>query len=94
MLILSLVVATLAVARITRLLTEDQLARSYRRWVIGRYGEESMLSYMAHCNWCTSFWVALPIMPAAVAWPTWYTVAALAPFAASMLTGMLLEGRK
>jgi hypothetical protein len=93
-LILSLVVATLAVARLTRLLTEDRLALAYRRWMVRKYGEESLLAYMAHCPWCTSFWIALPIMPVAVAWPTWYTVAVFAPFAASMLTGMLLEGRK
>jgi hypothetical protein len=90
-LILSVVMATLAVARLTRLLTEDQLTVKYRQWVVRRWGEDSLLSYFAHCQWCTSFWIALVVMPPAVLFPNKWVIAALAPWAASMVTGVLSE---
>jgi hypothetical protein len=100
MLALYLILAVLAVARVTRLLTEDRLALAYRRWVTRRYGEESLRAYLAHCPWCTSIYVALPVMPATVfvAAPTLGLVAKiamslLAVGAASMLTGLLLNGK-
>jgi hypothetical protein len=93
-LVLSLVVAVLAVARITRLLTEDRLALGYRRWIVNRYGEDSLPAYLAHCPWCTSIYVGLPIMPLAALWPHRILIAILAVPAASMLTGLLLERQK
>jgi peptidoglycan/LPS O-acetylase OafA/YrhL len=90
-LIVSLIVATLTVARVTRLLVDDQLTTGYRRWVIQRWGDLSWQSYLAHCPWCTSIWVALPTMPAAVIWPNKWVVAALAVPAASLVTGLISE---
>jgi hypothetical protein len=90
-LVLSMVVGVLAVARITRLLVEDQLMIKYRRWVVTRWGEDSLQSYFAHCSWCTSFWVALPVMPVAVLFPDEWVIAALAPWAASMIVGLISE---
>lgn len=84
-----LVVAMLAVARITRLLVEDELLVGYRRWVVKRFGEASKITYLAHCPWCTSIWVALPIMPVSVLWPTKWLLAILAIPAASMIAGLL-----
>jgi hypothetical protein len=89
MLIIALIVGTLAVARITRLLTEDRLTVSYRRWVVNTWGENSMPAYLVHCPWCTSVWVAAPIMPAAVLYPNLWVIAALAIPAASYITGRL-----
>lgn len=60
--LLSLVLATLAVARVTRFLTEDRLTLGYRRWMVGKWGEDSLPAYLAHCPWCTSLWVAAPVM--------------------------------
>ena len=91
MLVLSMVVGVLAVARITRLFVEDQLMVGFRQWVVRRWGDSSLLSYFAHCQWCTSFWVGLVIMPLAVLLPNVWVIAALAPFAASMVTGLLAE---
>ena len=98
-LILSLVVATLAVARVTRFLTEDFLAVGYRRWVVNRWGENSKMAYLVHCPWCTSIWVALPIMPAAVfisvpmnLWAC--LVAVLSIPAASLVAGHLQSGKE
>ncbi len=93
-LILSLVVATLAVARITRLLTEDFLTVGYRRWVVNRWGAESKASYLVHCAWCTSIWVALPIMPIAVLFPGLWTIGILSIPAASLVAGHLQSGKE
>lgn len=89
MILLSLAVATLAVSRVTRLLTEDKLALGYRRWIVNRFGADSMISYLAHCRWCTSFWVALLAMPPAAIWPNKWVIAAYAALAASHIAGLL-----
>jgi hypothetical protein len=65
MVLLSFVLLTLAVARLTRLVKGDQLTLGFRRWVIEKYGAESLQAYLVHCSWCTSMWVA---MPAGIAW--------------------------
>lgn len=91
MLFVCLAVATLAVARITRLLVEDQLAYRYRRWVVRRFGEDSLPAYLVHCPWCTSIYVALAVMPPAVFWPGRLTLAVLSVPAASLLTGLILD---
>lgn len=87
--ILSLVVATLAVARLTRLLTTDRLTVRYRRWVVDRWGMDSKASYLVHCAWCTSFWIALPILPVAALWPNKWVIGVLAAFGASYIAGIL-----
>lgn len=94
MLILSLVVATLAVARITRLFVEDELLVGYRRWIIRRWGEDGKMAYLAHCPWCTSIWVSAPIMPAAILWPNKWLIAVLLIPAASMVSGLILTSRE
>ena len=86
-----MIVAVLAVARITRLLVEDQLTVGYRRWVVNHWGEQSKMAYLAHCPWCTSIWVAMPVMPIATIWPNKWIIAALAIPAASMLSGLMLD---
>lgn len=91
MLILTMVVATLAVVRITRLLVDDQLTNFYRLWVDNHWGSNSWQSYLVHCPWCTSVWVAALIMPVAVLLPSIWLIAALSIPAASMVTGLLLD---
>lgn len=95
MIVVSLVVAALAVARVTRFLTEDFLTVGYRRWVVTRWGPDSKMSYLVHCPWCTSIWIALPVMPAAALFPNVWVIAALAIPAASMVAGLLsLPGKE
>jgi hypothetical protein len=91
MLIVSLVVATLAVARVTRFIVDDQLSIGFRRGVMNRWGEDSWQSYLVTCPWCVSVWIALPVMPVAVLWPNQWVIAALSIAAASMVTGLLLD---
>lgn len=95
MIVVSLVVAALAVARVTRFLTEDYLTVGYRRWVVTRWGPDGKMSYLVHCPWCTSIWVALPVMPVATFFPNIWLIAVLAIPAASMVAGLLaLPGKE
>jgi Protein of unknown function (DUF1360) len=89
MLITSLVLAVLAVARLTRLLVSDKLTLGIRQRVVREWGIDSKFSYLIHCPWCMSVWVALLVMPPAVLWPNRWVIAALAIPAASYVTGFL-----
>ena len=89
-----MVIGFLAVARVTRLLVEDQLTNRYRLWVVKRWGEASWQSYLAHCPWCTSIWIGAAIMPVAVLLPNIWVVAAFSIPAASMVTGLLVDRGK
>ena len=94
MLIVSLIVAALTVARITRLLVEDKIMVGYRQWAVKKWGSESLAAYFVHCPWCTSFYVGLPIAPVAVFFPYPWVVAIMLPFAYSMIAGLLLDREK
>jgi hypothetical protein len=61
----SLLLITVAVARVTRLIAADRITVGLRRWVVNRWGEESEAAYLIHCRWCASIWIALP---AAIVW--------------------------
>lgn len=91
MLVVSLIVGVLAVARVTRLLVEDKLAVGYRQWVVKKWGAQSLAAYLAHCVWCTSIWVAIPVMPVATLFPNVWVISVLAIPAASMICGLLLD---
>lgn len=88
---MSLIVATLAVARVTRFLVDDRLSDFYRRWVVNKWGPDSKPSYLVHCPWCTSIWIALIIMPAAALWPNIWVITAFSIPAASMVAGLLID---
>lgn len=65
--ILVWVLAVGATARLTRLLTVDELplvARP-RDKIIDRYGTDHWLSYLVTCPWCLGMWVAAAVFPAA-----------------------------
>ena len=85
----SMLVGMLAVARLTRLLVDDEITVSIRRWVIKRWGEESKLTYFIHCPWCTSIWIGALVMPPAVLFPYVWVVVLLAVPASSMVAGLL-----
>jgi hypothetical protein len=92
MLMLNLIVATLAVTRITRLFTTDKITVGYRRWVINKWGAESWQSVLAHCDWCFSIWVSLIVIPAVVLLSGGsLLLAALSVPAASYVTGFLIS---
>jgi len=94
MLLLTLVIGVLAVMRITRLLVEDRLLLGYRRWAVNKWGNDSLPAYLAHCPWCTSIWVAIPVMPVAAIWPNKWVLAGLLIPAASMITGLVADRKE
>src|SRR6185369_14912832 len=53
------VVLTLAVARVTRLVTIDRITVGIRRWAVHRFGESSNIAYLLNCPFCVGFWVSL-----------------------------------
>jgi hypothetical protein len=90
----SLVLLTLAVARISRLIKDDRILLRFRRWVVNKYGEDSSATYFVHCQWCISIWVAFPaaIIWALVLlpWQQWW-LAVPAALAMSYVTGLLSQ---
>lgn len=91
MLILSLVIAALAVARLARLVADDEITVGFRRWVVNRFGVHSLLTKLVHCApWCMSMWFSL-LMPVAVLFPNIWVVAVLSVPAGSMLAAMILQ---
>ncbi|WP_282775879.1 hypothetical protein [Nocardia sp. CC201C] len=50
-----------AIARLTRLVTDDYLTRGLRVFVIRRTGADSILTYLVTCAWCLSVWVAAAV---------------------------------
>ena len=54
---LALLILALATARGTRLIVEDYITEPIRKSVIRKFGEESKVTYLVHCVFCTSIWV-------------------------------------
>ncbi len=88
--LLVLVLFTLTVARLTRLITTDKLLEPLRNWVTQKRGPDSQLTYLVHCTWCTSMWIAFAGAPFAV-WLSGvdWSWTALIALAASHVTGLL-----
>lgn len=92
MLMLNVLVAMLAVARLTRLVTDDRITIKMRLWAVNKWGKESWQSYYIHCAWCVSMWVSLLVMPAVVLLSGGsLLLAALTVPAASYVTGFLIS---
>ncbi|MBF6298217.1 hypothetical protein IU459_11765 [Nocardia amamiensis] len=80
-----------ATARLTRLITDDYIARHLRVLVIKRTGHDSELSYMMTCPWCLSPWLgAIVVTLSEVAhyhgWDEWFLLPA-AVLSVSWLVG-------
>lgn len=58
-----LILAVLATARLTRLVTEDKLLEPFRFWLARRWPADSKRLYLFHCPWCFGMWVALVVAP-------------------------------
>lgn len=68
----TLILAALATARLTRMVTSDRITLALRRWLlrklVGRYGEDHLLPYLIVCDWCVSIYVGAGVTAA------WVTV--------------------
>lgn len=93
---LSLVLMTLAVARVTRLITTDVLFEDPRGWAVRRILSPGItplrhkIAYLLTCQWCASVYVGAA---GAGAWYAWQGTMAFmvitAALAASYVTGFL-----
>ncbi|WP_078872267.1 hypothetical protein [Streptomyces sp. NRRL S-337] len=57
-----------ATCRITRFITKDKLAAGFRIWMADRFGDESKVTYLINCCWCTSTWVGASVAAFAQRW--------------------------
>ena len=85
---LVVLVAVLAVYRLTMLVTADEITRPLRdRLVVAAPGR---FDYLLECPWCASIYVAPPVMASAYwwsdGWGWWLTAGSLA---ASAVTGII-----
>jgi hypothetical protein len=87
---LKLLVNSLAAFRITRLVTQDTITGKIRERLIEKFGEESPLSELIQCNWCTGVWVAGGVTVASRLFPkTWEKTATMLAYAA--ITGIIAD---
>jgi hypothetical protein len=90
-LVLVMVTAVLAVARLAALIADDEITVSLRRRVVERFGANSLPTKLVHCApWCMSMWFAIFTMPIAVIWPNRWVLAVLSIPAGSMVAAMIL----
>lgn len=54
---LTALLAVIATARITRLITTDRITQAPRRWLVQRLPEHSLAAYLIVCDWCASVYV-------------------------------------
>lgn len=68
----TLILAALATARLTRMVTTDRITLAPRKWLlrrlVHRYGEDHLLPYLVVCDWCVSVYIGAGITAA------WVTV--------------------
>lgn len=86
--LITLLVAALATARVTRLITADRITEPPRMWLLLRLDPEGLGSYLVTCAWCVSVYVGAGA--AALLWfgPSW-TVWPLSALAFSYVAGWL-----
>lgn len=94
------VLVTLALSRLTRILTIDKISEPFRLWIAERRPEGSQLTYLLFCPWCLSVWLAAPAWTAlylatpfgdataATGLPWWVTIPTLT-LLTSYITGLL-----
>lgn len=90
----TLLLAMLATARLTRLVTTDRIFLAPRAWalrgLIRRYGEDHLLSYLLVCDWCVSVYTGGAVAYAwVVAGETLWFQAPVAALALSYAAGWL-----
>lgn len=89
--IAQLIIVTLAVARVTQLVTDDVILDDVRGRLLARLEDHDKLSYLVTCPKCAGFWVTVLWVGAWAIWPIGTTIAALPwAVAAAALTVNLL----
>lgn len=86
--LITLLVAALATARLTRLITTDRITERPRMWLLMRLDPEGLGAYLVTCSWCVSVYVGAGAATLVWAGPSW-TVWPLGAFAFSYVAGWL-----
>ena len=91
MLVFTLFVAALAVARLARLVADDTITVGFRRFVVKHNGPDGWFTKLVHCApWCMSVWFSI-LMPVVLFWHNQWVLAALLIPAGSMAAAILLN---
>lgn len=90
----TLILAALAVARLTRMVTTDRITQAPRerllRYLISKYSEDALVVYLIICDWCVSVYVAAGVTAAWIlAGDTLWFQAPAAALALSYVAGFL-----
>lgn len=96
MTVISLALAALATARLTRMVTTDRIFLAPRvrllRALVRRHGEDGLMPYLVTCDWCVSIYTGTSVAAAWVAWgDTRAFLAVAAALAFSYVAGYLAE---
>ena len=76
---LTLLSDTLAVYRLTKLITDDKITEDLRDLIFEKLPRGHKLQYLITCGWCVSIWAALAI----------FTLRKLSPETADFLSAVL-----
>jgi hypothetical protein len=76
---LTLLSDTLAVYRLTKLVTDDKITEDLRDLIFEKLPRGHKLSYLITCGWCVSIWAALAI----------FTLRKVSPETADFLSAVL-----
>lgn len=90
----TLILAALATARLTRMVTTDRITQGPRGWLlrllIRKRGEDALSVYLIICDWCVSIYVAAGVTAAWIlAGDTLWFQAPAAALALSYVAGFL-----
>jgi hypothetical protein len=88
-----LLVLALAVARLTRMVTEDKIMLPIRQWVLRRSGEDGWFFYLVNCPFCMSVWISVFVTSGTFFWHdnrVWQFI--LIGLAVSYISGRVVAG--
>jgi hypothetical protein len=77
--LLTLLSDTLAVYRLTKLITDDKITEDLRNLIFDKFPKGHKLRYLITCGWCVSIWAALAI----------FTLRKIHPETADFVSGIL-----
>lgn len=90
MTLVQMILAALATARITRLITQDRITEAPRNALLRRLDANGLMAYLIVCDWCASVYVGAAVAAggAGIGWWSW-TMAVPAALAFSYIAGYL-----
>lgn len=61
--LLTFLLVTLAVARLTKLVIDDRITLPIRSWIVAKNGENGWFTFLVHCPWCAGMWISMAVAP-------------------------------